>query len=115
MITIGSFFGGKSQAVLWWEAAWYAAHSHFISRKYFVGKDQNIMNSLALKYPSQVFSVRSVEGCQEDKWFSYQYFLASVIDRYHQDYLYNASYCPVMDVHQRHLLLSGSCNIGNSI
>jgi len=90
---LGSFFGGKSQAVLWWEAVWYAAHNEFISKKYFVGKDQNIMNSLALKYPNKVFSVRSAEGCHEEKWFSYQYFLASVIDRYQQSHTYNAGAC----------------------
>jgi len=93
----GSFFGGKSRAVLWWEAVWYAAHNDFISKRYFVGKDQNIMNSLALKYADKVFSVRNAEDCHDDPWFYYQYYLASAKDRHYQNHIYNAGNCSLIN------------------
>ncbi|KIL63974.1 hypothetical protein M378DRAFT_38038, partial [Amanita muscaria Koide BX008] len=47
----GSFFGGSPTAMHWFSQTFYAYHNHYLSRSFFIGKDQSIFNSLFLLFP----------------------------------------------------------------
>ncbi|TFK74768.1 hypothetical protein BDN72DRAFT_759185 [Pluteus cervinus] len=81
-ISQGSFFGGSPTAVSWWRNVYYAYHDHWLSRPFFVGKDQTIINGLLLLFPSRFMTyIYYGEGVGQGKcassWFYYQFWLSS--------------------------------------
>ncbi|KAF9449239.1 hypothetical protein P691DRAFT_728201 [Macrolepiota fuliginosa MF-IS2] len=95
-ISEGSFFGGSSETVAWWSKVYYVYHDYYLRNGYFVGKDQTLINSLFLLFPSRIIgtwigdpSARTGVsrfdsgplGACGNPWFYYQFFLASEIDR----------------------------------
>lgn len=58
-ISIASFFGGSPSAIRWYASAFYAYHAHYLSlpTPLFIGKDQSIINSLFLLFPTRFISV----------------------------------------------------------
>ena len=92
----GSFFGGPPATVSWWSEIFYAYHDRYLRKGHFVGKDQTLINSLFLLFPSRIIGVRifdpSVQtglphfstispGSCGSPWFYYQFFLASNKER----------------------------------
>jgi len=99
---IGSFFGGNLASIGWWSSTFYRLHDYYLSRNMFVGKDQNLFNSMMFLYPDQIFTVwprdplrredqsathfetqkHSLRSeCTWDKWYYYVYWLASPKER----------------------------------
>lgn len=92
----GSFFGGSPKTISWWSKVFYTYHDHYLHKGYFVGKDQTLINSLFLLFPSRIFGVWLNDpatrvgiphfdsgplGMCGNSWFYYQFFLASDEDR----------------------------------
>ncbi|KAG8858378.1 hypothetical protein FRB96_005263 [Tulasnella sp. 330] len=57
MMSEGSFFGGKLPAIKWWASTFYELHDYYLSRDIFVGKDQNLFNTIMLLHPSRILTV----------------------------------------------------------
>ncbi|KAK2467408.1 hypothetical protein APHAL10511_000643 [Amanita phalloides] len=53
----GSFFGGAPSAVRWWSKTFYAYHDYYLSRSFFVGKDQELFNALFFLFPDRFISM----------------------------------------------------------
>ena len=92
----GSFFGGPPATVSWWSEVFYAHHDHYLHKGHFVGKDQTLINSLFLLFPSRIIGVWVFDpstqtglsqlsaispGSCGSPWFYYQFFLASKKER----------------------------------
>lgn len=95
-ISEGSFFGGPPATVSWWSEVFYAHHDHYLHKGHFVGKDQTLINSLFLLFPSRIIGVWVFDpstqtglsqlsaispGSCGSPWFYYQFFLASKKER----------------------------------
>ncbi|KAJ7695706.1 hypothetical protein B0H17DRAFT_1198480 [Mycena rosella] len=93
-----SFFGGSAKTISWWRDIYYAYHDHYLRQGMFVGKDQNLIFSLFLLFPSRVIGVwiddpeapahkellpldNDREGllgtCGPREWYYYAFWLAS--------------------------------------
>ncbi|KAG8989679.1 hypothetical protein FRB94_004152 [Tulasnella sp. JGI-2019a] len=57
MMSEGSFFGGKRPAIKWWASTFYDLHEYYLSRNIFVGKDQNLFNTIMFLHPSRILTV----------------------------------------------------------
>lgn len=97
----GSFFGGRLQAIKWFSSEFYSLHDYYLSRNVFVGKDQNLFNTLLFLHPSRFLAVwprdplrrfalqnSRIEGtevperkCTWDVWYYFFYWLASEEER----------------------------------
>ncbi|KAK7021187.1 hypothetical protein R3P38DRAFT_3318131 [Favolaschia claudopus] len=97
-----SFFGGSPQTVTRWRETYYAYHDHYLRQGHFVGKDQNLIFSLFLLFPSRIISVwlddpdapahkglgpvqdtahEGFLGSCGENWFYYQFWVANLVDR----------------------------------
>ncbi|KAG8907587.1 hypothetical protein FRB99_003511 [Tulasnella sp. 403] len=96
----GSMFGGQLPAVKWWAATFYALHDRYLSDNKFVGKDQNIFNTIMFLNPSRILTVwprdprHGIEAdrsenlpevdtrqCTWDPWYYFVFWLASEEER----------------------------------
>lgn len=73
----GTIFLGHRNAWNAWHTAYYNTMDSYMRHDYFAGKDQNIMASVAVLYPSLVYLVEpSHNPCDGDPWFYLQrYFM----------------------------------------
>ncbi|CAF1118277.1 unnamed protein product [Adineta steineri] len=74
----GGIIGGSSAAVHWWTTVFYDTIDRYRSRKIFIGKDQHIMNAIALAYANRVLMLlpfRASWWCGNE-WFAYGPLLA---------------------------------------
>ena len=58
---IGTFFGGKSQAINWYYQEFYKLVDLWIKGGKFAGKEQDLMNGLAFRFPDK-FLILDLEG-----------------------------------------------------
>jgi len=58
---IGTFFGGKSKSILWYYEEFYKLMRLWIQNRKFAGKEQDIMNGLAFRFPDR-FLMLDLEG-----------------------------------------------------
>jgi hypothetical protein len=67
----GNMFGGHGSAVRSWSSLYYTVFNEYVKKGWFVGKDQNIMNTLCVEHPSMC-SFFSTLVCyyNEDVWFT---------------------------------------------
>ncbi|KAF5354673.1 hypothetical protein D9756_005619 [Leucocoprinus leucothites] len=95
-ISEGSFFGGPPETISWWSRVFYTYHDYYLGKGYFIGKDQTLINSLFLLFPSRIigvwysdpaaradlpyFDTGSMGSCG-NTWFYYQFFMASDDER----------------------------------
>jgi hypothetical protein len=70
----GTIFGGSSSTILKWHDLYYSMIEKFISMDRFIGKDQNIMNSIAILNKDFIHIVEPSLP-YDDKWFYLQEFL----------------------------------------
>jgi hypothetical protein len=70
-----SIFGGTANSILRWHENYYQMMDSFISIDRFIGKDQNIMNSMAILYKDTVEIVPS-DPYARNIWFYLQDYLA---------------------------------------
>jgi hypothetical protein len=67
----GTMFGGSSESVHWWSQSYYETISLYIRKKWFVGKDQNTMNSLAFAHPEKIHVILAFKLQCGDIWFAF--------------------------------------------
>jgi hypothetical protein len=73
----GGFFGSTLLGISWWASEFYRLHDKYAEQGKFIGKDQEIMNVLALRNPDRVTVIDTqLQDCS-DPWFYFQPFLAS--------------------------------------
>jgi hypothetical protein len=72
----GGFFGSSAYGVKWWASEYYRLHDVYITSGKFVGKEQNLMNTLALLHKDKVKLIDTRQSCY-DPWFFFQPFTAS--------------------------------------
>lgn len=66
----GNLFGGHHMAVRVWTRLYYQIFQEYVGRGWFVGKDQNLMNSLCVQHPSLCLAVDPGLGSLVNPWFS---------------------------------------------
>jgi len=71
----GTIFGGTLQSILTWHQNYYHILEFFIKMDRFIGKDQNIMSSVAIIYKDTVEFISSREDVY-NKWFYLQLYLS---------------------------------------
>jgi len=64
----GNLFGGRAEAVTTWVSLYYNVMQQFISRDWFVGKDQNLMNTVCTRYPTACTLVDAQAVWGENPW-----------------------------------------------
>lgn len=95
----GSMFGGRRSAVKWWSSTFYALHDKYLKAGKFVGKDQEIFNSIMFLHPEKIvtvwprdplerldpsvptFSDIPSRKCTWPRWYYYFYWLANETER----------------------------------
>jgi hypothetical protein len=65
----GGFFGGKLNAIQWWYNEFYRLHDVYLERGFFVGKEQNLMNTLAILNKHRVKFIDASHYNCCDRWF----------------------------------------------
>ncbi len=93
--SIGSFFGGDQLSIAWYRQEFYRQHGNYVhsslqgQHRYFVGKDQPLINALMLRFPQRFvtssFSMAS-RGQSErqicgDPWYYFLFMLARDSER----------------------------------
>ena len=74
----GGFFMGSKIALNNFENAFWRIHDKRFDEGLFIGKDQTIMNIIALNLPQSIVKLNTWDiDCDLDVWFFYQYFFAS--------------------------------------
>jgi hypothetical protein len=64
----GNLFGGHAQAIAAWVPVYYTVLQEYVSRGWFIGKDQNMMNTVCTKYPTACTLVKADAGWGENPW-----------------------------------------------
>jgi hypothetical protein len=70
----GTIFGGTINSILRWHEQYYRMLEYFIYIDRFIGKDQNIMSSVAILYKDTVELI-TADQYVNDKWFYLQNYL----------------------------------------
>uniref|UniRef100_A0A0G4I2H0 Uncharacterized protein n=1 Tax=Chromera velia CCMP2878 TaxID=1169474 RepID=A0A0G4I2H0_9ALVE len=75
----GTFFGGTPGSLDWWRTEFFSLHDEYLQKGFFIGKDQNIMNSLAVLHPTRILFFsgypQGANGCSQNGWFRFQQLL----------------------------------------
>jgi len=73
----GGFFGGTAKTVQWWYESFFSLHDLYLEQGHFVGKDQCVMNVLALTNKDRVMLLDTTKKRCKDPWFYFQQVLAN--------------------------------------
>ena len=73
----GTIFGGTSATILKWHELYYEMLEYFIKIDRFIGKDQNIMNSIAVINKDFVQIINPDYFENDNRWFALQEYLNS--------------------------------------
>ena len=78
---------GNKNAIQWFENNFWNLHDSRMKKNYFIGKDETLMNLLAFepKTMHSIVRLNADNDCIHERWFFYQYFLAS--DYYYECFL----------------------------
>lgn len=77
----GTFMAGSISAVRWWTSVFYKTIHEYRSRNFFVGKDQYIMNAIALTYADRLSILLPFRVPCDDVWFAFGPLFAQKIER----------------------------------
>ena len=66
----GNMFGGHGSVVDSWVSLYYAVFDEYVKRGWFVGKDQNIMNTLCVEHQDICSFFNTLECYYDDIWFT---------------------------------------------
>ncbi|CAF1037863.1 unnamed protein product [Adineta steineri] len=73
--------GGTADAIHWWTSVFYETIDIYISKNFFIGKEQNLMNAIALIYPHRINMMLSFRTSCGNKWFAFGPLLANQVDK----------------------------------
>ena len=77
----GTFMAGSIDAVRWWTSVFYATIVDYLSRDFFIGKDQSIINAIALVHAARLKILLSFRVDCGDVWFAFGPLLAERKER----------------------------------
>ena len=77
----GGNYGGRVSAVRRYASTYYALVDRFIASDWLFGKDQVVMNSLAMGRPRDFIHMHAAQGCHNE-WFFFAQFFALPADRW---------------------------------
>ena len=77
----GTFMGGSASAIRWWTSTFYEVVGKFRAKKFFIGKDQSVMNAIALAYPKKLNMMLPFRTSCGDVWFAFGPLLANEEER----------------------------------
>jgi hypothetical protein len=77
----GTFMAGSSAAVRWWTSVFYKTIDEYRSRNIFIGKDQSIMNAIALVHADRLNMLLPFRAVCSDVWFAFGALLAKEKER----------------------------------
>ena len=67
----GTFMAGSIDSIHWWTSMYYDTINDYRSKKFFIGKDQSVMNVLALVYANRVNMFLPFRLACDDVWFAF--------------------------------------------
>ncbi|CAF0935039.1 unnamed protein product [Adineta steineri] len=73
--------GGTADAIHWWTSVFYETIDIYISKNFFIGKEQNLMNAIALMYPHRINMMLSFRTSCGNKWFAFGPLLANQAEK----------------------------------
>ncbi|CAF1371880.1 unnamed protein product [Adineta steineri] len=73
----GGLIGGTSDVIHWWTSMFYETINNYISKNFFIGKDQYLMNAIALTYPHRINMMLSFRTSCGNIWFAFGPLLAN--------------------------------------
>ncbi|CAF4165396.1 unnamed protein product [Adineta steineri] len=73
--------GGTADAIHWWTPVFYKTIDIYISKNFFIGKEQNLMNAIALIYPHRINMMLSFRTSCGNKWFAFGPLLANQAEK----------------------------------
>ncbi|CAF1137576.1 unnamed protein product [Adineta steineri] len=77
----GGLIGGTSDIIHWWTSAFYETINIYTSKNLFIGKDQYLMNAIALTYPHRINMMLSFRTSCGDVWFAFGPLLANQAEK----------------------------------
>ena len=77
----GTFMAGSIVAVHWWTSVFYETIEEYRSKNLFIGKDQSIMNSIALVHADRLNMLLPFRVACSDVWFAFGPLLAGKSER----------------------------------
>lgn len=67
-------FGGTRESLTWFHDEFYKLHNERIDKGIFVGKDQTMINILAMRHPNRFSAILCYTASKSDPWFYFQAF-----------------------------------------
>ncbi|CAF1348345.1 unnamed protein product [Adineta steineri] len=77
----GGLIGGTSDIIHWWTSVFYETINIYTSKNLFIGKDQYLMNAIALTYPHRINMMLSFRTSCGDVWFAFGPLLANQAEK----------------------------------
>jgi hypothetical protein len=77
----GGLIGGSATSIRWWSKTYYDMCDIFVKEGRFIGKDQNIMNTIALTNPTRIKVILSFRVSCGDVWFAFGPILANPLEK----------------------------------
>ena len=72
----GTFMGGSARAINWWTSVFYKTINAYRKKNFFVSKDQDVMNAVALVHAHRINMLLSFRASCGDTWFAFGPLLA---------------------------------------
>ena len=82
----GGFIGGSAGIIHWWTSVFYTTVHKYRDTSFFVGKDQTIMNAIALVHANRINMVLSFRVSCGDVWFAFAPLFAEKIERQNRSF-----------------------------
>ncbi|CAF1458320.1 unnamed protein product [Adineta steineri] len=73
--------GGINDAIHWWTSALYETIDIYISKNFFIGKEQNLMNAIALIHPHRINTMLPFRTSCGNVWFAFGTLLSNQAEK----------------------------------
>lgn len=75
----GTSFGGNKESIHQYYKEFWKLHDYYMKKRYFIGKDQTLYNTLALyKINVTLIRVHNLKMCMSNTWWRFQCFLGGM-------------------------------------
>ncbi|CAF2109625.1 unnamed protein product [Rotaria magnacalcarata] len=85
----GGIIGGSARVIHWWTSLFYETINHYISRNFFIAKDQYLMNAIALAHANRINMMLSFRVSCGNSWFAFGPLLANDYEKTNLSYSLN--------------------------